>query len=418
MDRKTLLAIAILALSLTTVPSQSAQTHAKLITPPGQAAATSSQSGPITIPFELVTRHIMVPVRINNSRPLSFVLDTGDKFGVVNTERAQELGLNLQGQVKVGGAGTDTLNGSFVQDANWTLPGLEGFSQPVELAIPLGKLAARFGHDFDGIIGNDFIKQFVVEVDYQARVIKLHNKDSFSYSGPGESVAMELDRQGHPTIEAEVTPLGGQPIKHRFVFDIGAGGALTLHSPFVTEHNLLHPELKTVRAIGAGGAGGKTTGRIGRVAELKIGKFKIAAPLTLFSQDKSGAFAGTALAGNIGQQVASKFKLFFDYDHGRIIFEPAASFSQPFDRAFGGIALSAEDQNYTTFRIVEVLEDSPASEAGLQENDLITKVDDKPAAQLTLTRLGEMFEKPVVYKLTIRRGEQTLQLTFKPRKLV
>jgi len=191
-----------------------------------------------------------------------------------------------------------------------------------------------------------------------------------------------------------------------------------LHSPFVSQHNLLHPNLKTIRAIGSGGAGGKTNGRVGRVAELKIGRFKIAAPLTLFSEDKSGAFAGTALAGNIGQQVASKFKLFLDYDHGRIILEPAASFSQPFDRAFGGIAISAENQNYTTFRIVEVLENSPASEAGLQENDLILSVNDKPAAQLTLTRLGEMFEHAIAYKLTIRRGDQTLKVTFKPRRLV
>ena len=403
-----LFASAIVALSLSAVASQTLQTTPK----------ASTASVPISIPFELITRHIIIPVRINNSRPLSFVLDTGDKYGIVNTETAKSLGLNLQGQTKVGGAGSEMLDGSFVQGANWTLPGLEGFSQPVMLAIPLGKLATRFGHDFDGIVGSDFIKQFVVEVDYERRVIRLHNKDSFSYSGSGQSLAMELDRQGHPTIEAEVTPLGGQPIKHKFVLDIGAGGALALHSPFVTEHNLLRPDLKTIRAIGAGGAGGKTTGRVGRVAELKIGKFRIAAPLTLFSQDKSGAFAGTALAGNIGQQVASKFKLFLDYDHRRIILEPAASFSEPFDRAFGGIALSAEDQNYTTFRILEVLENSPASEIGLQENDIITKVDDRPASTLTLTKLGELFERPVAYKLTIRRGEQTLQLTFKPRKLV
>lgn len=408
MNRVMLLAPAITILSLSVVAWRPTQTTSKLAAPPA----------PVTIPFELVTRHIMIPVKINNSRPLSFVLDTGDKFGVVDTARAKELGLNLQGQIKVGGAGSETIDGSFVQGANWTLPGMTGFSQPVVLAIPLDKLAARFGHDFDGIIGTDFIKQFVIEVDYQARVIRVHDRHTFSYAGQGESIPMELDRQGHPVIEAEVTPLGAQPIKNKFVFDIGAGGALALHSPFVSQHNLLHPNLKTIRAIGSGGAGGKTNGRVGRVAELKIGKFKIAAPLTLFSEDKSGAFAGTALAGNIGQQIASKFKLFLDYDHGRIVLEPAASFSQPFDRAFGGIAISAENQNYTTFRIIEVLENSPASEAGLQENDLILSVNDKPAAQLTLTRLGEMFEHAVAYKLTIRRGDQTLKVTFKPRQLV
>jgi C-terminal processing protease CtpA/Prc len=65
-----------------------------------------------------------------------------------------------------------------------------------------------------------------------------------------------------------------------------------------------------------------------------------------------------------------------------------------------------------------VLESSPASEVGLQKDDLIVKVDDKPASELTLTKLGEMFELPVVYKLTIRRGDQILQVTLTPRKLV
>jgi len=65
-----------------------------------------------------------------------------------------------------------------------------------------------------------------------------------------------------------------------------------------------------------------------------------------------------------------------------------------------------------------VLENSPASEVGLQKNDLIIKVDDQPASELTLTRLSEMFERPVTYKLTIRRGDQTLQVTLTPRKLV
>jgi hypothetical protein len=39
-------------------------------------------TAPQTIPFELVTRHIVLKVSINNSRPLSFVLDTGDKYAV------------------------------------------------------------------------------------------------------------------------------------------------------------------------------------------------------------------------------------------------------------------------------------------------------------------------------------------------
>jgi hypothetical protein len=194
------------------------------------------------------------------------------------------------------------------------------------------------------------------------------------------------------------------------VLDIGSGGGLTLHSPFVVEHNLLSPGLKTIRAIGAGGAGGQSVGQIGRLSEFKIGTFRISTPTALFSQDKFGAMANKNLAGNIGQRVASKFRLFLDYNRERIILEPAASFNEPTDRAFSGVALISEDKDYTTFRITDVLESSPASEVGLQKDDLIVKVNDKLAAELTLTKLSEMFEQPVAYKLAIRRGDQICKL--------
>jgi len=407
MNRKTLLPFLLIALAISAPPSRATQTTSR-------PAATA----PVTIPFELVARHIVVKVRINNSRPLSFMLDTGDQVGIVDIDVAKELDLKLQGEVHIGGVGSGALPGSMVQDATWSLPGLDGFSQPIKLAIPLGRMEARFGHDFDGIIGAEFIKQFVIEVDYAGRVIRLHDKNQFNYSGSGESIPIQLDRQGHPILEAELTPLAGEPITGKFVLDLGGGGALALMAPFVAEHRLLNSEIKTIKAIGLGGAGGQSSGRVGRVAELKIGKHKIANPVTIFSEDKAGAFATSALAGNIGQQIASRFKIFLDYDHNRIIFEPAATFSEPFDRAQSGLVLSAEGRDYKIFRITDVLENSPASEAGLQKEDLIIQVNDKAAAELTLTKIGELFEKSLPYKMTVKRGDQTLRVTLTPRKLV
>lgn len=406
MNRKPLLAVALVLLALASAAPRSVQ------------VAPKPDAAPISIPFELITRHVVVKVRINNSRPLSFIFDTGDKVAIVDLARAQELGLDLHGEVHVGGAGSGKLTGSLVRNANWTLPGLEGFSQPVSLALPFDRLASRFGHDFDGIIGSDFIRQYVVEIDYQARVLKLHNKDSFTYRGAGESIPIHLDSQGHPIIEADVTPIGSEPIRGKFVLDIGSGNSLALHSPFVTDHGLLNSNLRTIRAIGAGGAGGQTVGRVGRVAELKIGSFQISNPTVHFSEDKAGAFANRALAGNIGQQIASKFKVFLDYGRERIILEPTANFKEPFERAQSGMALAAEGKDFNIFRIVEVLEDSPASEIGLQKNDLLLQVNGKPASEFTITKLGELFEKPAAYKITIQRGDQTIQVTLTTRKLV
>jgi hypothetical protein len=153
MKRNFLLAVLLVAAAL-----------AAAVARPVQSTATPAVAA-VSIPFELINRHIVVQVRVNNSKPLSFVFDTGDKVGIIDLDRAKELGLNLQGQVHIGGAGSSTLTGAIVKDSLWTLPGLDGFSQPVALALPLNNLAARFGHDFDGIIGSDFIRQFVIEVD-------------------------------------------------------------------------------------------------------------------------------------------------------------------------------------------------------------------------------------------------------------
>lgn len=383
-------------------------------TTPPQVATRST--APKIIPFEFINRHIIIPIKVNNSRTLSFVLDTGDQYAIINLDAAKELNLKLRGQVRVGGAGAQLQTGAFVDGAMFTIPGFEGFTQPVTLALPIGHLTPRLGHDFDGIIGSDFIEQFVVEIDYQAHVLRLHNKTDFVYAGPGQAIPIKLVH-GHPIIEAEVTPQGRTPVKGSFVLDIGAGLALALYSPFVAQQGLLS-DTKTIKSMAGAGAGGETTGRLGRVSELKIGKFVIKEPVTLFSEDKVGAFASAALTGNIGARIASKFKLFLDYRRSRVIFEPNSSFNDPYLQTSAGLTLVAEGNDYSSFKVIAVLENSPASEAELRKDDVIVAVDGQASKSLTLSRLYEMFERPVVRKLTVRRGDSTLEITLTPRRLI
>ena len=403
--KRTVFAGAILILSLATGAGR------------GQPAPsiTADNSIVASIPFELVAGHIVLQVRVDNSRPLSFFFDTGDRVGLIDTARARELALKFTREIMIGGAGSQLLTGSPVEGSNWTLTGLEGFSQPIRLAIPLGDLARAFGHDFDGIIGGEFISQYVIEVDYKGRILKLHDKSRFKYSGPGEIIPIELNHGGFPVIEG-MMPIGSEPLRGKFVLDLGSGDTVILHSPFVVGHHLLDGKFETIKAIGRGGAGGRSNGRAGRVAELKIGKFKISNPTAMFSEDKTGTLADAELAGNIGQRIAGKFKTFLDYSNERIILEATDAFSKPLDRASS--ALSAENKNFKTFRVTEVLEASPASEAGLQKDDLITKVNDKQSADLTLSRLKEMFEQSATYKVTVRRGARILKVTLTTRKLV
>jgi aspartyl protease/PDZ domain-containing protein len=371
-----------------------------------------------TIPFDLAIRHVVVNVKVNDSRPLAFVLDTGASAAIVRMDTARELGLSLYGTVNTGGAGPGTQAGQRVKNASWSLVGLDRFSQPVALALPLGILPSGLGREIDGIIGGEFIKQFVVALDYQARVLELYDRRTFRYDGKGEALPLEFTPDGHPVVRAAVTPLEGEPIDARFMLDIGSGLALALHSPFVSEHNLLSSPSPTIRAIGLGGAGGTSTGRLGRVASIRLGSFTIDNPITLFSGDKGGAFANAALGGNIGAQITRRFRLIFDYAGNRLILEPSPAFAEPFDRAISGLAVWAEGANYRTFRVRDVLEDSPASEVGIAAGDVIVSMGGVPAEHLTLAAIQEALEKPSPCELTIRRGEEVLAKTLTPRRLI
>lgn len=382
------------------------------------ASQKPAERAPLVIPFELVTRHILIRVKINNSDPLWFIFDTGDKVAIVDLEKAKTLGLNLQGEVNVGGAGAGTVKGSTVRDASVSVIGAEGNPQPVAMAIPLNGLEPRFGHDIDGIIGADFIKQFVVEIDYQARVLRLHDRNNFVYSGPGEILPLTFIHGGYPIVEAEITVAGRPPMKGRFILDFGSGASLALHTPFVEEQKLPLPSQKTIRAMGGGGVGGKITGRSGRVDQLKMGKLQIDNPLTLFSSDKGGALASSQIQGNIGTMILSKFKALLDYGRERIILEPNATFKDPIAPAATGFRFIAEGTDYRSFRIEELLEDSPATEAGFQKDDVLVALDGRPAAELTLSSLHEALEKPVPHKITVRREGKTLQITVTPRRLI
>lgn len=382
------------------------------------AALQPAQVAPVALPFELVNRHIVLPVSVNGGAPLSFIFDTGDRVAILDLDRAKRMGVTLGQEVRVGGVGSARAAGNFLSGATYTVPGLPGFSQPVVVALPLTRLATRLGHDFDGILGADFIKEFVVEIDYAAGVLRLHDRGAFTYQGRGEVVPIRFNASGHPLVEATVTPLGGGPIPGTFVVDVGSGATLALYSPFVAEHRLPGPGVKTIKAMGLAGAGGEGSGRIGRVASLTIGRVTLARPTTVFSEDTSGAFADRTLAGNIGYEILRRFRIFLDYGRSRMVLEPTDAVDAPFDRPATGFTFETAPDDYHVFKVTGVLEQSPAAEADVKPGDEIAAIDGRPAAQLTLTSIANLFEQPVERTLVLRRGTGTVTVRLTPRVLV
>ena len=52
------------------------------------------------------------------------------------------------------------------------------------------------------------------------------------------------------------------------------------------------------------------------------------------------------------------------------------------------------------------------------DNPCLSTVITKDAADLSITALGEMFERPGNYRVTVRRGDKMIEVTLTTRRLI
>src|SRR5258708_12765152 len=122
-------------------------------------------------------RHIVwVKGELKMAQSLWFIFDTGDSSSVVNARLAKELGLRVKGKEK-GMATGGPIDADLIPGVSLSLPGVSVFNQTMA-SVPLDSLAPALGRAIGGIIGYDFIKRFVVEVDYGAGRMNLHGPSS------------------------------------------------------------------------------------------------------------------------------------------------------------------------------------------------------------------------------------------------
>jgi C-terminal processing protease CtpA/Prc len=147
---------------------------------------------------------------------------------------------------------------------------------------------------------------------------------------------------------------------------------------------------------------------------IQLGRFTIHNPVAIFFQDKQGVMASPEFDGVIGAEILRRFKVVFDYSRQQMILEPNRHFSEPYEYDMAGILLVVEGAG---FRVKQVLEDSPATAAGLREGDLITAVNGR--ADLTLEELRQMFmRKGRSYRLSLKRGDEKVQTRIRLTRLI
>jgi hypothetical protein len=350
----------------------------------------------VQLPFTLEANHIILQAQVNGHAPIGFLVDTGDGHESINTPRAAAFGLSSYGSTASYGGG-NLAQFSLASGATFTFPGLELHNQHVDLLDQTG-LEKALGVPLGGILGYDFLSRFIVEIDYDAKIMTLHKPLTWRYTGHGTVVPITFDN-GIPYFEAQISVPTQPAIPAHMCMDFGAADTMTFTSPFVRDHNLIQLAGTDTRATKPAGLENQffaQTNMRGHIDEFRLGSSSAGSgvvargiPVSL-SANTSGAYSDDTFAGTVGEGIYTRYHVFLDYPRHRAIFEPTAKTSAPFPkRKTFGLSLIANGDDLHTFLVTAIRSGSPAEKDGFLKGDIISGLDDNPATTFTLAQLRD-----------------------------
>lgn len=357
---------------------------------------------------------IFVSTRVDDSQPLTFILDTGASGMVLDKRRLSELGLALTG------SGDATTGGGSVAAAT-TSPatirvGRAELPDVPLTAIDLTPLDMATGHRIDGVLGYEFFARFVVEIDYVGRRIRMHQPDL--YAAPDGMVALPVAFEEQiPFTRIDVTGASGRQVPARVEIDTGMTGSLTLTRPFAEASRLLSATQPRLRITTGALLPGQVAAEVVRVRGVRLGPFDAGEVVTTVTATAADAGVAGETVGLIGGDLLRRFAVTLDYSRSRLLLNPNEALLEPDEFDMAGISVVSPQPRM--FRVRQVIPESPGAEAGVRAGDVLLAIDGGDAAQMTLDEIRSRFQLPGrTYVLRLRRGREDMEVRIMTRRLI
>lgn len=282
-------------------------------------AFSSSLFGkPMSVPFELHNNHIYLKTEVNDKGTYYFLFDSGAgaSGSMIDATVAETLNLPVKGYINANMVG-GSKGIPFTEDIKFAVGGLI-FNEKKVAFLSLKEQEKDEGHQIDGIFGYSLIKNYVVEINYQKRIIIFYHPEE--YKKPKNARVIQLlniNENKVPVVQGEVLTAGKKTLDFMLTIDTGYDGNFLLGRKFVEENNLQADVISAEAGSTGAGLGGKTSLKKGKVRSLRLGNIKNKNPETVFAFDQEGNFAGNN--GYIGGKFLKKYKLVLNYKENYLL---------------------------------------------------------------------------------------------------
>ena len=404
------------------------------------------------VKFELVNNLIIIPIEVNGAE-LSFILDSGvNKPILFNISDKDSIQINNVSEIVIKGLGEGEPIDALSSDTNIFKIG-KAFNKDQLLYVVMDKelnLSPRLGLPVHGIIGYDLFRDFVVEINYSSKYLKLYDPDLYisKKSSKIRTIPLRIVQnkayvKGHVFIEDK----RGIPVE--LLIDSGSSDAVWLFED--REKGLGVPKKNYLDFLGQG-LSGSIYGKRTKIDGINLGGFQLRDAKTAFPdlQYFNSITSFGNRNGSLGGEILKRFTLVFNYGNRTLSLRKNALFNRPFDFNLSGIDIQHNGMRYISESIADaggvVLADSgksfgdvqilfenmtrlsmvpeiivsgirtgsPGHKAGLQEGDVILAVNGKKVhhyrLQQILHMLNEKDGKRV--KVLVERYQKDILITY------
>lgn len=398
--------------------------------------------------FQLVNNLIIIPVEVNGvhlsfildsgvSKPILFnIVDVGNTFMLKDSETIYLKGLGGGEAIKALKSENNVLKIGDAINVNQDLFMI--FDHSINFT-------PRLGVNVHGIIGYDFLKDFVVEIKYSNKRLKFYNPVSYKYKKCRKCQTFDLHlRRNKPYLDAKVT-IDSVPISVKLLMDTGSSDALWL---FEDADLGIKPRKGFFFEDFLGkGLSGNIHGKRAKIDIFHLKEFELKNSNVAYPDSISISTAKKFKErnGSIGGEILKRFNLVIDYEQSKITFKKNSYYKKPFYYNKAGIILEqrgvrivkrelrrrnseiygdvennainlTRTYNYDlvpSYEIIALRNNSPAIESGLELGDVILKVNGKDSHRYNLQEIMHEFYNKTGKQIRILIDRKGKKMWFK-----
>jgi hypothetical protein len=278
-----------------------------------------------------------------------------------------------------------------------------------ERSITIRRLPAE-APEMECIMGVAVLRRFVVEMDFAAARVRLHERDAYRAPATAKEVPLIFRTNLNvPFVQVALTFADGTRRMAQVVPDTGTSYYAGVLMPTFVASVLAQIPRTASPPQRPDSSRPNLRFTAGRLAAISVGSFTMREPVVALIE--TGLDGGVIDDGTLGTGFFRRFTVTFDFEGRAMYLDPNQHFTerQSFDAS--GAAFRRVPDGY---QVDVVLPDSPASRAGLSEGDRLLDVDSRGPQTFTPVQLRDYLSRPgETCALRVLRNGAVLHLTLR-----